>query len=91
MIGYYDGDDLICVARVRNGFVPETRVKGFRLLRGLEIEECPFANLPEQRKGRWGEGFAAEDIAKCEARGRRVLEDLSRHQSWTSKEAGQPL
>jgi ATP-dependent DNA ligase len=47
VIGYYDGDDLICVARVRNGFVPESRANVFRLFRGLEIEACPFANLPE--------------------------------------------
>jgi hypothetical protein len=24
--------------------------------RGLETSECPFANLPEARAGRWGEG-----------------------------------
>jgi len=64
-IGYYDGDDLICVARVRNGFVPESRAKVFKLFRALEIDKCPFANLPVQRKGRWGEGFTADDTAKC--------------------------
>ena len=63
-IGYYDGDDLVCVARVRNGFVPESRAKVFKLFRPLEINKCPFANLPEPRKGRWGEGFTAEDMAK---------------------------
>jgi bifunctional non-homologous end joining protein LigD len=64
-IGYYDREHLICVTRVRNGFVPESRAKLFKLFRGLEIEECPFANLPEPRKGRWGEGFTAEDMARC--------------------------
>ena len=63
-IGYCGGNDLIC-ARVHNGFVAESRAKVFKLFRGLEIEECPFANLPEPRKGRWGEGFTAEDMAKC--------------------------
>ena len=63
-IGYYDGDDLICAARVRSGFIPESRAKVFKLFRGLEIDKCPFANLPEPREGRWGEGFTAEDMAK---------------------------
>jgi bifunctional non-homologous end joining protein LigD len=64
-VGYYDDDDLICVARVRNGFVPESRATVFKLFHKLEIKECPFANLPEPRKGRWGEEFTADDMAKC--------------------------
>jgi ATP-dependent DNA ligase len=31
-------------------------------LRRLEIRECPFANLPEARSGRRGEGLAAEKM-----------------------------
>jgi hypothetical protein len=31
-------------------------------LRPLEIAECPFANLPEARSGRWGEGLTAENM-----------------------------
>jgi ATP dependent DNA ligase C terminal region len=31
-------------------------------LRPLEIAECPFANLPEARAGRWGEGFTADKM-----------------------------
>ena len=30
--------------------------------RPLEIQECPFANLPETPGGRWGEGLAAEEM-----------------------------
>ena len=26
---------------------------------------CPFANLPENSKGRWGEGLTAADMEKC--------------------------
>ncbi len=33
--------------------------------RELEIAECPFANLPEPRGGRWGQGLTA---AKMEER-----------------------
>ena len=27
--------------------------------------ECPFVNLPEGHRSRWGEGVTAEDMRKC--------------------------
>jgi ATP-dependent DNA ligase len=33
--------------------------------RSPEIAECPFANLPEVRSGRWGEGLTAEKMKEC--------------------------
>ncbi len=36
-----------------------------RRFRGLEIVECPFANLPEARSGRWGEGLTAAKMKNC--------------------------
>jgi DNA ligase D-like protein (predicted ligase) len=65
IVGYYIGDDLIYVARVRNGFVPASRRHLFEKLRPLVISECPFVNLPERHRSRWGEGLTAEDMKKC--------------------------
>jgi bifunctional non-homologous end joining protein LigD len=65
VVGYYRGDDLIYVARVRNGFVPASRRQVFAKLKPLLISECPFVNLPETHKGRWGEGLTAADMDKC--------------------------
>ena len=65
VVGYYRGDDLIYVARVRNGFVPASRRQIFARLKPLIISKCPFANLPETHKGRWGEGLTAADMEKC--------------------------
>jgi hypothetical protein len=31
----------------------------------MEISQCPFANLPEARAGRWGEGLTAEKMKDC--------------------------
>jgi bifunctional non-homologous end joining protein LigD len=31
----------------------------------LSISKCPFKNLPETSKGRWGEGLTADDMKKC--------------------------
>jgi ATP-dependent DNA ligase len=34
-------------------------------LRPIEVDKCPFANLPEARSGRWGEGLTAEKMKGC--------------------------
>jgi bifunctional non-homologous end joining protein LigD len=66
IFGYYEGEKLIYVARTRNGFTPVTRAQLFRKFRWLEISECPFANLPEARSGRWGQGLTKAKIAECQ-------------------------
>jgi ATP-dependent DNA ligase len=65
IIGYYRGKELIYVARTRNGFVPASRRRVFEKLRPLLTTECPFVNLPETRKTRWGEALTAEKMKKC--------------------------
>jgi DNA ligase D-like protein (predicted ligase) len=65
VFGYYNGARLIYVARTRNGFTPSSREALFRKFKGLEIAQCPFANLPEARSGRWGEGLTAEKMKDC--------------------------
>jgi DNA ligase D-like protein (predicted ligase) len=65
VIGYYEGDRLIYIARTRNGFTPASRAQLFRKFRGLEIDTCPFVNLPEAGGGRWGPGLTKEKMAQC--------------------------
>jgi bifunctional non-homologous end joining protein LigD len=31
----------------------------------LETDACPFANLPEARSGRWGQGLTKEKMVDC--------------------------
>jgi ATP-dependent DNA ligase len=57
VFGYYEGKDLIYVARTRNGFTPVTRAQLFKKFKGLETDVCPFFNLPEAKSGRWGQGL----------------------------------
>jgi len=66
IFGYYEGDRLIYVARTRNGFAPVTRSQLFRKFKSLEINECPFVNLPEAKSGRWGQGLTAAKMAECQ-------------------------
>jgi ATP-dependent DNA ligase len=65
VFGYYDEDRLIYASRTRNGFTPAGRERLMEELKPLETTECPFANLPEPRGGRCGEGLTAEKIKEC--------------------------
>jgi bifunctional non-homologous end joining protein LigD len=65
IFGYYDCGNLHYAARTRNGFTPSSRQELFKRLKALEIQECPFANLPEARSGRWGVGLTAAKMKKC--------------------------
>ncbi len=65
IVGYYRGKDLVYVARTRNGFVPASRRQLFEKLKPLVIPECPFVNLPEKHRSRWGEGMMADEMKKC--------------------------
>jgi len=65
VIGYYRGKDLIYVARTRNGFVPASRRMVYGQLKPLIIAKCPFVNLPETGRARWGEILDAEKMKKC--------------------------
>lgn len=65
IVGYYRGNDLVYVARVRNGFVPATRRTVYEKLRPLITDTCPFVNLPETGRSRWGEILDAEKMKKC--------------------------
>ena len=65
IVGYYAGDKLIYVARTRNGFVPASRRQVFSRLKHLVTPDCPFVNLPETRKSRFGEELNAEKMKKA--------------------------
>ena len=65
IFGYYEAKNLIYVARTRNGFTPATRVQLFKKFKALEIEACPFVNLPEEKSGRWGQGLTKAKMAQC--------------------------
>ena len=65
IVGYYRGKELVYVARVRNGFVPASRRQLFEKLKPLVISKCPFINLPEKHRSRWGEGMTDDEMKKC--------------------------
>jgi bifunctional non-homologous end joining protein LigD len=62
VVGYYEGGKLRFAGRVRAGFSPAQRVALYELLRPLQIEQCPFADLPTGKTGHCGEGVTEEDM-----------------------------
>ncbi len=65
IVGYYDGNQLMYVARTRNGFVPASRRQVFSKLKQLVTPTCPFVNLPETHRSRFGEELSAEKMKKA--------------------------
>lgn len=60
LAGYYDGPDLIFIAKIKNGFTPALRRKIAEKFPALKTTKCPFANLPEPQSARRGEAITAE-------------------------------
>ena len=65
IVGYYQGKNLMYVARIRNGFVPASRRQVFEKIRHLASPTMPFANLPDMHKSRWGDELTAEKMKDC--------------------------
>jgi bifunctional non-homologous end joining protein LigD len=65
IVGHFVDGKFVYVARTRSGFTPALRAELLRKMKPLEVEVCPFCNLPEQRLGRWGEGLTADKMKEC--------------------------
>ena len=63
LVGYYEGRQLMCAGKVRNGFTPALRAQVFDAMRPLETPRCPFVNLPSSKSSHWGEGITLEEMS----------------------------
>ena len=82
LVGYFDGKRLRFAGKVRAGFTPRTRALLFERIKGLEIERCPFVNLPSPGRGRWGEGVTLEDMKSLKWVRPRVVVEVA-FTEWT--------
>jgi len=62
VVGYYDKRRLLSAGKVRAGLTPYVRADISRRLQPLLTPRCPFANLPTERTGHWGEGISSEEM-----------------------------
>jgi DNA ligase D-like protein (predicted ligase) len=65
VVGFYKGPSFMYAARVRSGLVPATRRDLYARLQKRIVQKCPFANLPEEKSGRWGQGLTAAKMKEC--------------------------
>ncbi len=64
LVGYYEGKELRFAGKVRAGLIPHVHREVLGKLKPLQVQVCPFANLPDTDVGRWGAGITAEQM--CE-------------------------
>jgi bifunctional non-homologous end joining protein LigD len=65
LAGYYENDELLFIAKIKNGFVPRTKREIAARFKALETDLCPFANLPERKGARRGEALTAAAMKRC--------------------------
>ena len=53
------------ISRLKSRFNEALLAKLHKQMAGLTRKDCPFANLPETSKGRWGEGMTAGKMKEC--------------------------
>ncbi|HSU56707.1 MAG TPA: non-homologous end-joining DNA ligase [Candidatus Dormibacteraeota bacterium] len=63
LVGYYEKGKLLFAGKARQGLNPKIRKDLLDMLKPLATRTCPFTNLPTGKKGHWGEGVTAEDMA----------------------------
>jgi DNA ligase D-like protein (predicted ligase) len=63
IVGYYEGEKLYYVGKVRNGFVPQVRREVYTQFKRLELDTCPFVNLPEKKRTMWA--LTKEEMKNC--------------------------
>ncbi len=66
LAGYYEGKDLIFIAKIKNGFTPALRRKIAENFKTLKTARCPFSNLPEPQSARRGEAVTAEVMKRIQ-------------------------
>jgi DNA ligase D-like protein (predicted ligase) len=65
LVGFYQGKELRFAGSVRAGFIPRSRREVHEQIKSLEIQKCPFSNLPDKQVGQWGQGITAEKMKLC--------------------------
>jgi DNA ligase D-like protein (predicted ligase) len=63
IVGHYEGERLLYAAKVRNGFVAQVRREVASKFKELEIDTCPFVNLPEKKRTQWA--LTKEEMKNC--------------------------
>jgi bifunctional non-homologous end joining protein LigD len=65
LVGYHGPVGLLFAGRVGTGFSEKLLLSIYDILQKIRRPACPFANLPEKRRGRWGQGITPAIMKRC--------------------------
>jgi bifunctional non-homologous end joining protein LigD len=65
LVGYYGSNGLLFAGRVGTGFSDKVLANLYSKFQKLKAPSCPFVNLPEKTKGRWGLGITPAVMKRC--------------------------
>jgi bifunctional non-homologous end joining protein LigD len=65
LVGVHEKKELRYCGKVGTGFNHAMLASLFGEMKKLEIEKCPFVNLPTPRSSRWGGGVTASEMKLC--------------------------
>lgn len=66
LVGYYEGGNLMYAGTIRQGLHAANRRLLATALTALKSRDCPFSNLPNSRKGHWGEGVTLSQMERTQ-------------------------
>ena len=65
LVGYYGPGGPLFAGRVGTGFSERLLRDMYGDLQKIRRATCPFVNLPEKRRGRWGQGITPAVMKRC--------------------------
>jgi bifunctional non-homologous end joining protein LigD len=65
LVGYYKAKRLLFAGRVGTGFSDKLLKELYNGLQKIRRDSCPFVNLPEKSRGRWGQGITPAVMKRC--------------------------
>jgi bifunctional non-homologous end joining protein LigD len=65
LVGYHGLDGLLFTGRVGTGFSEKALATLYGGLQKIIRASCPFINLPEKRRGPWGQGITPTVMKRC--------------------------
>jgi bifunctional non-homologous end joining protein LigD len=65
LVGYFENKKFIFASKVGSGFNQSLLASLHKQFHKLQRDDCPFANLPEKRSGRYGQGVTAAEMKHC--------------------------
>jgi len=65
LVGYHGPGGLLFAGRIGTGFSERLLEGLYDILQKINRPTCPFVNLPEKRRGRWGQGITPAVMKRC--------------------------